>query len=121
MGLPIRRPKPKEKQIVLAFPDELEDWVRQQTAGVRATPRKANPSEVTPEVLADALRLYREPIREANREGLERMHILLAQMMQSTQVVHASAEHLFRNLQEFRKNRSKIVMSASLRRTGTIL
>ncbi|HET8667754.1 MAG TPA: hypothetical protein VFM10_07215, partial [Terriglobales bacterium] len=28
LGLPVRRPKPKEKQIVLAFPGELDRWVR---------------------------------------------------------------------------------------------
>lgn len=31
LDLPVRRPKPNEKQIVLAFPDELDSWLRQQS------------------------------------------------------------------------------------------
>ncbi len=31
LSLPVRRPKPNEKQIVLAFPDELDAWVRRQS------------------------------------------------------------------------------------------
>jgi len=31
LDLPVRRPKPNEKQIVLAFPDELDAWVRRQS------------------------------------------------------------------------------------------
>src|SRR5512133_762410 len=30
MALPVRRPKPKYRQIVLAFPDELNHWLHAQ-------------------------------------------------------------------------------------------
>src|SRR5512133_1808800 len=30
MALPVRRPKPKYRQIVLAFPEELNHWLRAQ-------------------------------------------------------------------------------------------
>lgn len=28
LGLPVRRPRPNERQIVLAFPDELDAWLK---------------------------------------------------------------------------------------------
>ncbi len=31
LDLPVRRPKPNEKQIVLAFPEELDAWLRNQS------------------------------------------------------------------------------------------
>jgi hypothetical protein len=31
LDLPVRRPKPNEKQIVLAFPEELDSWLRSQS------------------------------------------------------------------------------------------
>ncbi len=32
LDLPVRRPKPNEKQIVLAFPEELDAWLRNQSS-----------------------------------------------------------------------------------------
>lgn len=37
LDLPVRRPKPYEKQIVLAFPEELDGWLRRQSHRPRPT------------------------------------------------------------------------------------
>jgi hypothetical protein len=102
MDLPVRRPKPKEKQIVLAFPDELDNWVRQQTKTPGRLP-DAQPN-LTARLLADAMQMYRspKPLLELNRDGLQRMHALLAEMVQRTQLVHARAEDLMRNVRQCR-------------------
>lgn len=106
LGLPIRRPKPKDKQIVLAFPDELDDWVRQQTldpiAQVRHAPRGTH-EETTRSV--QSFLIGQHPLN-SHREGLQRMHALLAEMARRTHVLHAQAEVLHKRLQTLQKVRA---------------
>lgn len=123
MDLPVRRPKPKEKQIVLAFPDELDDWVRQQTVRSRSErPAQVSGNQLTSEILADTMRLhrYREPLKTTNRESLDRMHALLDQMVQNTQTVRDRAEHLLRNMEQFHKNRDRAPVLVSSHRAGSL-
>lgn len=107
MGLPIRRPKPKEKQIVLAFPDELDAWVRQQaaqtaqeTCGVDFDPTDTIVEQVTTQH-NDQL------VRALNLEGLERMQVLLEQLLQQTRVAHERAEDLCKKQQRLPTNHRK--------------
>ena len=106
LGLPIRRPKPKEKQIVLAFPDELDDWVRQQTldpiARVQRAPRGTNEDTARS---AQPFFIGQQSLN-VHRDGLQRMHALLAEMVRRTHVVQAQAEVLYKRLQTFQKARA---------------
>ncbi len=124
MGLPIRRPKPKEKQIVLAFPDELDDWVRQQSVSARIeAPGQTPTPRITSELLVNSLRIsaHRAPLKVANRAGLDRMHLLLTQMIHNAEMVRTRAESLFRNAQQLQNNRKEGPLPLrSARREGSI-
>ncbi len=61
LGLPVRRPL-QHKQIVLAYADELDSWLRQQTTAGRNLPAGASAATL--------------------RETRRRMHLLVADLQQ---------------------------------------
>ncbi len=62
MGLPVRRPKPKERHIVLALCEELDGWVRSNSHG------------------------FQPP--QSRREEVRRMKQLVARMVEQTHEMH---------------------------------
>jgi len=73
LGLPVRRPKPKHKQIVLAFPDELNAWLRGQST--------------------------RQPSRSNSREEFRRMQELVTQVREQTRMLHDQTAEIVDRLQ----------------------
>lgn len=88
LGLPVRRPKPNEKQIVLAFPDELDAWLK----------HPARPS------YSPAL------IRENNREHREefvRLRALIHRTMAETKRLQATTEALLKCTERYDVRRDR--------------
>jgi hypothetical protein len=73
LDLPVRRPKPNEKQIVLAFPDELDAWVRRQSEHRR------------PEYNGDT-----------NRQELKRLRELIERTVSETRRLQAATEQIIK-------------------------
>ncbi len=63
MGLPVRRPKPKEKHIVLAFCEELDGWARNNSQAAH---------------------------NQSRSEEVRRLKQLVAHMSEQTRKMHAS-------------------------------
>ncbi len=78
MGLPVRRPGP-ERHIVVAFPDELDNWVRNT---------RRNPMPREPQRLAQPPRNAEE-----HRKELHRLRLLLGTMVER---LHANRDHTSR-------------------------
>ncbi len=74
LGLPVRRPKPNEKQIVLAFPEELDAWLRA-------------PHTHTPD---NGLR------GSQHREEFARLRLLIQRTMDETKRLHATTQELLK-------------------------
>lgn len=72
LDLPVRRPKPNEKQIVLAFPDELDAWVRRQS--------HQRPSELTLQ----------------NTDELSRLRELIERTLKETRRLQVATEQLIK-------------------------
>jgi hypothetical protein len=60
LDLPVRRPKPNEKQIVLAFPEELDAWLKHQS-------RRPRPSSSQFEEFARLRDLVQQTMMETRR------------------------------------------------------
>ncbi len=71
LGLPVRRPKPNEKQIVLAFPEELDAWLK------RSPQRQVVPMG-------------------RRREEFERLRLLLQRTMSETRRLNETTQNLLR-------------------------
>ncbi len=79
LGLPVRRPKPNEKQIVLAFPEELDNWLK------RSPQRDFAPMT-------------------KRREEFERLRVLLQQTMHETQRLNETTQNLLRFTRRYETN-----------------
>ncbi len=81
LGLPVRRPKPNEKQIVLAFPEELDNWLKRSP--------------------------QRQPTPLIKRhEEFERLRSLLQRTMSETKRLHDTTQTLLRFTQRYEDNQA---------------
>lgn len=89
LGLPVRRPKPNEKQIVLAFPQEIDAWLRRQA--------------------------HRPPVERSSHEEYVHLHSLLQKTMAETQRLRALTEVLMQHAMntELHPQRSEAFKKAS--------
>jgi hypothetical protein len=75
MGLPVRRPKPRERQIVLAFPEELDTWLhsapRRQRPDTAATLAR---TQCLVGVMLQQTRLAQQRIQEIRERAIQRTY-----------------------------------------------
>jgi hypothetical protein len=84
LKLPVRRPYGLDKHVVIALPDELDNWVHQ-----RLRPRSNRPAGSQVD----------------HSEQLERMRRLLQCMVERTQLLHDNVEVLRNNAQQMVRRR----------------
>ncbi len=97
LALPVRRPIAHNKRIVIAVPDELDNWLRRN--------------------LAPAGYSWRGEVA-ARRAEVERMHRLLVHMHEETKKVRARADHLMELLKIATTNRGSRAEAAPSSRVG---
>jgi hypothetical protein len=81
LGLPVRRPKPNEKQIVLAFPDELDAWVRESQ--------------------------HQSGSQNSQRQELTRLRELIEQTVSETKRLQLATEQLLKMYEHWPTNESR--------------
>jgi hypothetical protein len=112
MGLPVRRPKSKEKQIVLAFPDELEEWIRRQpptSTNRQPTDRDSDSSQASGPERSEAprstliMQCSRAELQDFHRAEIERLRSLLAHIAQEIRILSEGTESLVRSVHDLRE------------------
>ena len=81
LGLPVHRPKGKDRSAVLAFPQELDNWLRQTP--VRSTELLPAPQVVKPEIVADQFKRDYNLLIEHVRSTSRRSQMLMESLMQA--------------------------------------
>ncbi len=81
LGLPVHRPKGKDRSAVLAFPQELDNWLRQTP--VRSTELLSIPQVVKPEVVADQSKRDYSILIEHVRSTSRRSQMLMESLVQT--------------------------------------
>lgn len=88
LGLPVRRPKPNEKQIVLAFPEELDAWLKRPAMRSQATAHFVHGSP-------------------QNREEFARLRLLIQRTMDETKRLHATTQALLKCTERYDVRRDR--------------
>jgi hypothetical protein len=102
LGLPVRRPYGVEKHVIVALPEELDDWVH-----TRMRPRRVKTPASTPEahILAvDAVERLQRTIR-VMVERAEEMNRRCAQLLAQTELLRKGSNENRRLREERRKLR----------------